>query len=253
MGEARRKARHQAGRAWAKGAIKVVANGVECFDWNGTREDAVDLQKRYLAAVNGLGLDARSYAKRAAGYLMVFGAPKAGEPRLMPNGFGAPWESVDVEMNRNAVLWLALREHIPNTGNRLEDVFVGKSLVVMFTGDREALLEETEREQRGQKFTNEQFQMMVAVLNERYLLNPDDAVGVLEADLYRLARGHCPDGFGEDTIHVPRIPRDATEANAMMETFTLLSDATKPSADSKLYAGYTEAELLRGGVGVSVR
>ena len=52
MGEAKRKARHQAGRSWAEGKISVIANEVHCFDWSGTREDAIELQKRYLAAVN---------------------------------------------------------------------------------------------------------------------------------------------------------------------------------------------------------
>ena len=162
----------------------------------------------------------------------------------------------DVELNRIAVLWLVLREHIPNTGNKVEDVFVGQHLGAMFTGDRDAMLEYTEREQRGQRSPEEQFQMMVAVDRAPYLLDPDEAVRINEGDMYRLAKGHCPDGLGEDTIYVPRIPRDAAEANAMMETFTILSDATKPTADPKgnmrLYAGYSEAELMRGGVGVSV-
>ena len=49
MGEAKRKARHLSGRTWAQGKISVIANEVHCFDWSGTREDAIDLQKRYLA------------------------------------------------------------------------------------------------------------------------------------------------------------------------------------------------------------
>ena len=54
---------------------------------------------------------------------------------------------------------------------------------------------------------------------------------------------------------MPRIPRDAAEADAMMQSFTILGDATRPVADPKdslrYYAGYSEAELLRGGVGSS--
>ena len=150
----------------------------------------------------------------------------------MPNGFSEPWERTDVEMNRIAVLWLALREHVPDTGNRLEDVFVGKQLVVLFTGDREGLLEETEREQRGQPFSNEQFQMMVAVASDRYLLNPDDAVCMNEGELWRLAEATYPDELGNGSIHVPRIPRDAAaEAKAMLAMTTITADATKPVAD----------------------
>ena len=54
MGEAKRKARHLSGRTWAQGKISVIANEVHCFDWSGTREDAIDLQKRYLARINTL-------------------------------------------------------------------------------------------------------------------------------------------------------------------------------------------------------
>ena len=50
MGEAKRKARHLSGRTWTQGKISVIANEVHCFDWSGTREDAIDLQKRYLDA-----------------------------------------------------------------------------------------------------------------------------------------------------------------------------------------------------------
>jgi hypothetical protein len=185
--------------------------------------------------------------------------PKVGEPRLMPKGFGEPWAAADVELYRLAVLWRVLREHVPDTGNKLEDVFVGKVLMVMFTGDRDVLLEDTEREQRGLPLSGQPaVEMMVAVSRKDYLLNPDDAVGISERDLYVLARGHCPEGLGDDTVYVPRIPRDAAEADAMLGMFTLFTDATKPVADPKdamrLYAGYTEAELLRDkGVGVVVR
>jgi hypothetical protein len=35
-------------RTWATGAIKVVANDVECFEWSGTKQEAVALQQAYL-------------------------------------------------------------------------------------------------------------------------------------------------------------------------------------------------------------
>ncbi len=203
MGEAKRKARHLTGRSWAEGKISVIANGVHCFDWSGTREDAIELQKEYLARAGELGIPAHSYAKRAAGYLMVFGAPKLGEPRLMPNGFGEKWTAEDVALNRLAVLWLVLREHVPNTGQKVEDVLPGKHLGAIFSGDRDAMLEYTEREQRGLSSPDEQFQMMVAVDRAPYLLDPDKAVSINEGDMYRLAKGSCPEALGADTIYVP--------------------------------------------------
>ncbi len=256
MGEAKRKARQQAGRPWAQGSLKVVANKVECFDWRGTRDDAVALQKQYLAAVNTLGVDAQSYGRRAAGYLMAFGPPKVGEPRLTPSGFGEPWAEVDVDLNKGAVLWSVLREHIPNTGAKVEDVFVGKKLLAMFNGDREAILAETERERRGEPFSGDDFQMMVAVLSENYPLDPAEAVAMSEEEFCELAYGKgLPDRAGE--IYLPRIPHDGTEALAMAKMLTILADTTEPVADPKdsirTYAGYTDAELMRGKPGVRVR
>jgi hypothetical protein len=258
MGEAKRKAQHPTGRTWATGALKIVANDVECFNWSGTKQDAIELQKGYLDVVNSMGINAKSYAARAAGYLMTFGMPKVGEPHLNPTGFGTPWESVDVELHRVAVLWLALREHVPNTGKKLEDVFVGKELEITFTGDREEILAETERELRGQPFTGETFQMMAAIINEKYRLNPDEAVCMSGGDLFTLAVGECPEGLREGcSVYVPRIPRDATEAKAMLQTWTILGDATKPVAKPedalRTYAGYTDAELMRGKPGLRIR
>jgi hypothetical protein len=65
-------------RTWAMGAIKVVANDVDCFEWSGTKQEAVALQQAYFDATNALlpiseireRPSAHSYAKRAAGYLM---------------------------------------------------------------------------------------------------------------------------------------------------------------------------------------
>lgn len=66
-------------RTWAMGAIKIVANGAECFGWVGTKNEAIELQKGYLDVIGALPLisqiperpNAHSYAVRAAGYLMA--------------------------------------------------------------------------------------------------------------------------------------------------------------------------------------
>jgi hypothetical protein len=248
MGEAKRKAQARAGRPWAKGALKVIANGVECFDWHGTRQDAVDLQKKYLGCVNALGVDAQSYGKRAVGYLMAFGAPVAGQPRLCPSGFGEPWDAVDVELNKLAALWLGLREHIPDTGTKVEDIFVGKVLAIIFNCDRDLLLEETRREFEGLPFTGGEFQMMVGTV-EPYLLDPAEAIAMPDNDL---GMAGSPQARGEPIL-VPRIPHDGAEAKAMLELLTLVTDTTGEFEGIRTYAGYTQAELLRGRVGVSVR
>lgn len=257
MGEAKRKKQHQTGRTWAKGRLRIEANDVHCFDWNGTRQDAINLQKRYLDFGNKLGISAESYAKRAAGYLMAYGMPKVGEPDRRPSNFGRPWDRADIELYHAAILWSALREHVPNTGQRLEDVFVGKSLLVAFIGDKKEMINETIRELKGQPFSGGQFTMTVAVI-EDYRLDPDDAVCMNEGELFTLAKGKCPEGLRhDDVVYVPRIPHDAAEADAMLRMMTILTDATKPFAKPedviRTYAGYTEAELMRGKPGLRVR
>lgn len=258
MGEANRRAQKTANRTWAKGRLEVSANGVHCFDWVGDRDDAIRLQKQYLAAVSAMGTSARSYADRAVGYLACFGFPRAGDPCLMPSRHGQRWLSVDVERYRLAVLWVALHEHIPNTGNTLTDVFVGKKLKVVFTGDRDRILADTDREMAGQPFSGEEaVQMTVAVAGD-YLLNPDQAIGINEAELYRLATGNDHDPRLEtSTIWVPRIPRDAAEAHAMLGFLTVFADVDDPVENPKdaikLFAGYTNEELRRGQTAVIVR
>jgi hypothetical protein len=256
MGEAKRKAQHQAGRTWATGKLRIEANDVHCFDWNGTKQDAVDLQRRYLDVVNSMGIDAKSYAARAAGYLMAFGMPTVGEPDRRPSNFGKPWDRADIELYRAAVRWSALREHVPNTGQRLEDVFVGKSLLVVFIGEKKAILDDTVRELKGEPFSDGHFTMTAAVIDD-YKLDPDKAVCMQMRDLLALAGRQCPDGQRDDLIYVPRIPRDAMEAKAMLQMLTITADATKPVANPadamRTYAGYTDDELRRGRPAVMVR
>jgi hypothetical protein len=256
MGEAKRKAQHQTKRTWATGKLRMEANDVHCFDWIGTRQDAVDLQRRYLDVVNSMGIDAKSYAARAAGYLMAFGMPTVGEPDRRPSNFGNPWDRANIELYRAAVLWSALREHVPDTGQRLEDVFVGKSLLVVFIGDKKEILDDTVRELKGQPFSDGHFTMTAAVI-ENYKLDPDKAVCMQMRDLLALAGRTCPDGLRDDLIYVPRIPLDATEAKAMLQMMTVGLDLTKPVANPedaiRHYAGYTDDELRRDRPAVIVR
>jgi hypothetical protein len=138
-------------RTWAMGSIEVVANDAECFGWIGTKQEAVHLQKQYLDAINALvPISAHSYAKRAAGYLMAYGMPKAGDVDLRPSNRGNRWNQIDIDFYKSEILWLALREHVPSTGQKLEDIFVGKALVVMFNGDKEQILADTGRELGGE-------------------------------------------------------------------------------------------------------
>lgn len=86
MGEAKRKAAaraHAAGaRSWATGFVVVWANDAECFNWSGTKQDAINLQKKFLDAANTLGIECQSYATEAACYAMTFGMPQAG-PKII--------------------------------------------------------------------------------------------------------------------------------------------------------------------------
>ena len=250
-------------RTWATGAIKVVANDVECFGWIGTRRDAIHLQKQFLDAINALvPISAHSYAKRAAGYLMAYGMPKADDVDLRPSNHGNRWNQIDTDLYKSAILWLALREHIPDTGRKLEDVFVGKELVVTFTGDKESILADTARELGGESFAGrkdaghvdlgaplaeDQFRMMVAVLDGDYRLDPRAAVSITLADMLVLAgKPVAADQFANDLVYVPRIPHDATEADAMLRMMTVTADATNPALGVKTYAGYTDKELSGG-------
>ena len=134
-------------RSWAMGSIDVVANDEHCFSWQGTYQDAVALQKRWLAECNQIyALGAQSVARRAAGYAMAYGMPEPGDVDMRPSHAGEKWSLAEVEVYKRAVLWLALREHVPNTGTKLEDVFVGKQ---SWSGSRETVTRSWRR--RGPK------------------------------------------------------------------------------------------------------
>jgi hypothetical protein len=188
MGEAKRKGALQKPRTWATGLLKIVANESDCFEWTGTRQDAVDLQKRYLATANMVGCNPHSYASRVAGYLMAFGMPRAGDIDQRPSRRGDLWTENEIALCRAALLWTALREPVPGSGQKVEDLFVGKALVVVFNGDKARILNETARELSGQPFSGEQFTMTVGVLDNDHKLDPAAAIGIDEA---RTSMGLC--------------------------------------------------------------
>jgi hypothetical protein len=263
MGEAKqRKKRLAAVRAWAVGSIEIEANGEPCFKWTGTTGDAIELQKRYLRAVETwTTVSAESYAKRVAGYLIAFGMPNEGDPDQRPSNIGTVWANEKIAQLKSAILWMVLHEHVPSKpGQRVEEVFVGKSLLVMLQGDRQQILVETLRELEGKPFSGENFTMMVGVLGD-CPLDPAAAVTMTEKDMLALANHPLAkdDRFGDTPICIPRIPHNANEAKAMLEMATIFADMTdpvalaNPEAAIKHYAGYTDDELRRGKPAVTVR
>lgn len=205
------------------------------------------------------GISAESLAKRAAGYLMAFGMPQAGKPDRRPSSLGNVWQAGDIELYRLAVLWMVMREHIPDTGQKIENVFVGKSLMVTFIGDKNQIIKDTEHELMGRPFSGEQFSMTAAVLDD-HRLNPDDAVTIRWGDLCTMAGEESVsdddegcEGLADELIYVPRIPLNAEEAKAMLKTVTVFMDTTKPRQGVRDYAGYTNAELMRGKPAVRIR
>src|SRR5262249_31416828 len=126
------------------GMLHIEANGAPCFDWIGTRTEAKALQKRYRKAMDRAAISALSYAKRHAGYLTVFGMPKPGDPDCRPSAKqGDIWAEDEIAIVRAAILWLALREPVPDTGLKLEDIFVDDEFVVVFEGDAHALVNDS--------------------------------------------------------------------------------------------------------------
>jgi len=266
MGKAKRKASARAragtGRSWATGSITIYANAVECFSWTGTKQDAIALQKRFIETANTLGVECHSYACRAAGYLMINGMPRIGDEDRRPSRLGQRWGN-EVEVYKAAILWLVMREHVPDSGQKVEDVFVGKSLVAIFDGDKEEILDATMRELRGEPFDlSKQFQMKVGVVSHQHRLDPRNAVSTTNGELFALAGDALPPDeaeFASKPIYVPRIPISADEAKAMLTMTMVLVDATDPNAATDLesavrsYAGYTDEELSGGNPSLRVQ
>ena len=89
-----------------QGSLRIEANGELCFEWNGTRDDAIELQRLYLRGQRrGQGnqthrAQAESTGKRAAGYLMAFGMPRVGDPDRRPSSLGADWQLMTSHVSR---------------------------------------------------------------------------------------------------------------------------------------------------------
>jgi hypothetical protein len=221
------------------------------FSWQGTRQDMADIMASFKATAAAHGWSPESYAKRAAAYLMLYGMPAVGDADRRPSNHGHRWDDINVAAYRMAILWLALRETVPDTGYPLINMVVGKAVVVAFSGDRQGLLDDTVREISGQPFSGDEFEMLVGVRDHDVRLDPDEAVAMPERELLTMAGKQVPANHPDDMIYVPRIPVDAAEADAMLKMMTVFMDATRaaPGIDPKslirTYAGYTEEELRR--------
>jgi hypothetical protein len=91
-------------------------------------------------------------------------------------------------------------------------------------------------------------------LIEATFYNPAAAISMPHAQLFTLARGSAPaDIPSDELVYVPRLPRDAAEAESLLQMTTITVDATVSDAPLRIYAGYTQDELLRGRPGVVVR
>jgi hypothetical protein len=128
-------------RSWAKGAFTVFANGVECFSWAGTKQDAINVQKRCLETVGALGIPPDRYAHLSASYLIAYGVPAAGDADRRPSGLSdQQWSADEALCFRYSILRSALREHASDAGQRLEDVFAGRRFEVRFTTSSESAI-----------------------------------------------------------------------------------------------------------------
>jgi hypothetical protein len=52
---------------------------------------------------------------------MLYGLSQPGDPDPRPSRRGELWQQGEIEVYKAAVLWLGLREHIPDTGEKIED------------------------------------------------------------------------------------------------------------------------------------
>ena len=240
---ATRQAEQRTPRTWAKGQLIVTANGVECFNWIGTQGDAVALQKSYLDQLNAAApIPAKEYADQAV-YSMIMhgGPPQIGEKDLTAD---------DVELIRDAVLWLALREHIPDTGLKIEDALANLVLEARFTGDRDKI----GRAKRGEEVDFLEFELLV-VPRDDYRLNPSEAVSISGRELFAIVDLEQSVLGDPPPFYVPRVPLDADEGREMMQMMTTcaVANPTGPEDATRFYLGYTTDELSRDGLGLRIR
>jgi len=150
-------------------------------------------------------------------------------------------------------VWMVMQEFVAAKGRKIEELFVGSSILVMLEGDRDQILADTLRELHDQPFSGHEFQMVAAEIGE-YLLDLDEAVPVSMRELCAImGRTPLPEDLPDEPVYVPRMPRDAIEADAMLKTMTVLTDITKAPGWIREYAGYTNAEMLRGKPGLVVK
>jgi hypothetical protein len=244
------------------GSIKIVANDVECFMWQGTYADAINLQKRwldesFLIYANSAG----SAAKRAAGYLMTYGMPEPGDDDLRPSHAGEKWTLAEVGVYKRAVLWLALREHVPGEpGKRLEDVFVGEEITVWFNGDRDELLAQTKAEAEGKANLTDtdrpsltgagEFTMTVGITTGcKPRRNWPDAYTMNLAEFFALAgKPNPPPEISSDLVYMPLWPETEEQAHELLAVNGILIfvDTINPGSGVKTCIGFTNRELQQG-------
>ena len=233
-------------RPWAKGQLVVTTNGIKCFDWIGTRTEAIALQRRYFDRLDAAGADAKEYAERVIRSLIAHGGP----PQIGQKDFDGVVTDADIALIRDAVLWKALREHVPDTGLKLEDVIANAKFEIQYSGDRDLIL----RAQQGE--TDHVWHEMEVRLFGICLLNPAEAVSIPGRDLFTLADPSdldCP--WNDRPVYLPRIPRDGDDARAMLQwmAFCDVANPAEPEDSIRLYAGFTVEELTRSGLGLTVR
>jgi hypothetical protein len=248
------------------GSIKVVANDVECFTWQGTYQDAVALQRRWLDESFQIYTNStESSAKRAAGCLMAYGMPKPGDVDMRPSHASQRWTAEEIEIYKRAVLWLALHEHVPSEpGKKLEDVFVGKQVVVWFNGDRDELLAQTKAEtESGADLSDcnrpsitgaDEFQMVVGVEGSIRRDWPD-AYTMSAKEFFALAGKPVPPHMAGGVIYMPLWPETRDHVNQLLEVngVAVFVDATDSidindpvGSTLKVCVGFTNRELQQG-------
>jgi hypothetical protein len=256
-------------RTWAKGAFTVFANGVECFSWTGTKQDAIDVQKYCLETTGALGIPPDRYAAQAASYLIAYGLPAAGDADRRPSGLSdLQWSAGEALCFKHAILRAALRERASDVagqdaGQRIEDMFAGRRFEIRFKGDQAshrasmARAQQYAQQQRGgvkpsgsvessgndnndanvDKGDSTRTTIRTTELKEPCLLDPQDAVCIPYLDLLALAgrqidpptRDSIPETLPE-VVYVPRIPIDAAEAEAMLRMTTTVAVTVRTGA-----------------------
>jgi hypothetical protein len=165
---------------------------------------------------------------------MAYGTPGPGDVDMRPSHAGEKWSLAEVEVYKRAVLWLALREHVPNTRTKLEDVFVGRQILAWFKGNRDEILAQTRMETRTDADLDDcnqlsitgagEFTMMVGVDKDHFRLDPSKAIGIPLDELIKLAgkplpTAPDPTGILEEPVFAPRWPTVVSDAFDLMASW----------------------------------